>query len=37
MVILLLVRKWRNSFLISLVFGLPCMVIMLYYMIEMAR
>ena len=31
------IKKWRNSFLISLLFGLPCMVIMMYYMIEMSR
>eukprot|EP00092_Neocalanus_flemingeri_P008298 GFUD01008946.1.p1 GENE.GFUD01008946.1~~GFUD01008946.1.p1 ORF type:complete len:1309 (+),score=286.74 GFUD01008946.1:691-4617(+) len=30
------IRKWRNSFMISLIFGLPCMVIMMYYMIEMS-
>ena len=31
------IKKWRNSFLISLLFGLPCMVIMMYYMIKMSR
>ena len=31
------ITKWRNSFLISLIFGVPCMVIMMYYMISMSR
>ena len=29
------IKRWRNSFLVSLIFGLPSMIVMTYYMIKM--
>ena len=29
------VSRWRNSFLFSLIFGVPVMVVMIYFMVQM--
>jgi hypothetical protein len=31
------VVRWRNSFLISLIFGVPVMIVMAYFMISMSK
>ena len=31
------IKKWKRSFFVSFFFGFPCMIIMMYYMVEMSK